>query len=248
MNHWFVSILSSIASVEQLSSTVSEASTNFTSDKRLGQSFYNTETRRAKKHKRSSQVESTTSDGTCCPILLRHRRFGLHWLARWVLLRRGVFIVEQLSSTVSEAGTNFTSDKRLGQSFYNTETRRAKKHKRSSQVESTTSDGTCCPILLRHRRFGLHWLARWVLLRRGVFIVEQLSSTVSEAGANFTSDKRLGQSFYNRVDYVADESEIRRGKQFPYRYFAAHLNRLFAAAGCCQPEACEAQVRRHCSR
>ena len=58
--------------------------------------------------------------------------------------------------------------------------------------------------------------------------VEQLSSTVSKAGTNFTSDKRLGQSFYNRVDYVADriadESEIRRGKQFPYQYFAAYLN------------------------
>ena len=43
--------------------------------------------------------------------------------------------------------------------------------------------------------------------------VEQLSSTVSEAGTNFTSDKRLGQSFYNVVDFVADriadESEIR---------------------------------------
>ena len=50
---------------------------------------------------------------------------------------------------------------------------------------------------------------------RAEFSVEQLSSTVSEAGRNFTSDKRLGQSFYNRVDYVADkiadESEIRRG-------------------------------------
>jgi hypothetical protein len=38
----------------------------------------------------------------------------------------------------------------------------------------------------------------------------------------------LGQSFYNRVDYVADriadESEIRRSKQFPYQYFAAYLN------------------------
>jgi hypothetical protein len=33
------------------------------------------------------------------------------------LLRHDVFSVEQLSSTVSEAGTNFTSDKRLGQSF-----------------------------------------------------------------------------------------------------------------------------------
>ena len=170
----------------------------------------------------------------------------------FVSILKSIASVEQLSSTVSEAGTNFTSDKRLGQSFYNTETRRAKKHKRPSLVESTTSDGTCCPILLRHRRFGLHWLARWVLLRHGVFSVEQLSSTVSEAGTNFTSDKRLGQSFYNRADYVADrivdESEIRRGKQFPYQYFAAYLNRLFAAAGCCQPEACEAQVRRHCSR
>ena len=66
------------------------------------------------------------------------------------------------------------------------------------------------------------------LLRHDVFNVEQLSSTVSEASTNFTSDKRLGQSFYNRVDYVADriadESEIRRGKQFPYQYFAAYLN------------------------
>ena len=66
------------------------------------------------------------------------------------------------------------------------------------------------------------------LLRHDVFSVEQLSSTVSEAGTNFTSDKRLGQSFYNKVDYVADqiadESEIRRGKQFPYQYFAAYLN------------------------
>jgi hypothetical protein len=53
-----------------------------------------------------------------------------------------------------------------------------------------------------------------------------LSSTVSEAGTNFTSDERLRQSFYNRVDYVADriadESEIRRGKQFPYQYFPRH--------------------------
>ena len=58
--------------------------------------------------------------------------------------------------------------------------------------------------------------------------VEQLSPTVSEAGTNFTLDKRLGQSFYNRFDYLADriaeESEIRRGKQFPYQYFAAYLN------------------------
>jgi len=52
-----------------------------------------------------------------------------------------------------------------------------------------------------------------LLLRHDVFSVEQLSSTVSEAGTNFISDKRLGQSFYNRVDYltdrIADESEIR---------------------------------------
>jgi 60 kDa SS-A/Ro ribonucleoprotein len=66
------------------------------------------------------------------------------------------------------------------------------------------------------------------LLRHDVFNVEQLSSTVSEADTNFTSDKRLGQSFDNMVDYVADriadESEIRRSKQFPYQYFAAYLN------------------------
>ena len=66
------------------------------------------------------------------------------------------------------------------------------------------------------------------LLRHDVFSVEQLSSTVSEAGTIPTSDRRMGQSFYNMVDYVADriadESEIRRGKQFPYQYFAAYLN------------------------
>ena len=66
------------------------------------------------------------------------------------------------------------------------------------------------------------------LRRHDVFSVEQLSSTVSEAGTNFSSDKRLGQSFYNMIDYVADriadESEIRRGKLFPYQYFAAYLN------------------------
>jgi len=61
------------------------------------------------------------------------------------------------------------------------------------------------------------------LLRHDVFSVVQLSSTDP-------SDKpeRLGQSFCSMVDYVADriadESEIRRGKQFPYQYFAAYLN------------------------
>ena len=48
-------------------------------------------------------VDSITSDGT--------------------VLRHDVFSVEQLSSTVPEAGTNFTSDKRLGQSFYNIDKR-----------------------------------------------------------------------------------------------------------------------------
>ena len=41
-------------------------------------------------------------------------------------------------------------------------------------------------------------------------------------------DSRHGVSYNNMVDYVAgriaDESEIRRGKQFPYQYFAAYLN------------------------
>ena len=61
------------------------------------------------------------------------------------------------------------------------------------------------------------------LLRHDVFNVDQLSST-DPAG----KQERLGQSFYNMVDYVADriadESEIRSGKQFPYQYFAAYLN------------------------
>ena len=62
------------------------------------------------------------------------------------------------------------------------------------------------------------------LLRHDVFNVDQLSST--DPGE--IPDKRFGQSFYNMVDYVADriadESEIRRSKQFPYQYFAAYLN------------------------
>ncbi|MFN7845073.1 MAG: hypothetical protein ACK5YR_18170 [Pirellula sp.] len=75
------------------------------------------------------------------------------------------------------------------------------------------------------------------LLRHDVFNVEQLSSTVSgeipdkRLGQSFynveqlstiaqpSNEKRLGQSFYNMLDYVAeriaDESEIRRSKQFP---------------------------------
>jgi len=36
-------------------------------------------------------------------------------------------------------------------------------------------------------------------VRHDVFSVEQLSSTASEAGTNFISDKRLGQSFYNMI-------------------------------------------------
>jgi 60 kDa SS-A/Ro ribonucleoprotein len=83
------------------------------------------------------------------------------------------------------------------------------------------------------------------LLRHDVFSVDQLSSTdpadkQERLGQSFDnveqmssiaqpySEKRLGQSFDNMVDYVADriadESEIRRSKQFPYQYFAAYLN------------------------
>jgi hypothetical protein len=55
------------------------------------------------------------------------------------LLRHDVFSVEQLSSTVSEAGTNFTSDKRLGQSFYN--------------------------MIRRDRRFGMHYVSKYCATR-----------------------------------------------------------------------------------
>jgi hypothetical protein len=58
-----------------------------------------------------------------------------------------------------------------------------------SLVDSITHDGT--------------------LLRHDLFSVEQLSSTVPEAGTNFTSDKRLGQSFYNDV-WKADHPEAVR--------------------------------------
>ena len=61
------------------------------------------------------------------------------------------------------------------------------------------------------------------LLRHDVFSVDQLSSTDQPS-----KGERLGQSCDTMVDYVADriadESEIRRGKQFPYQYFAAYLN------------------------
>ena len=70
------------------------------------------------------------------------------------------------------------------------------------------------------------WFGRWLSYPRPGwhgFSVDQLSST-DPAG----KQERLGQSFYNMVDYVADriadESEIRSGKQFPYQYFAAYLN------------------------
>jgi 60 kDa SS-A/Ro ribonucleoprotein len=57
------------------------------------------------------------------------------------------------------------------------------------------------------------------LLRHGVF--DSRSDLRAE-------NSRLGDSCDNMVDYVADriadESEIRRSKQFPYQYFAAYLN------------------------
>jgi 60 kDa SS-A/Ro ribonucleoprotein len=59
------------------------------------------------------------------------------------------------------------------------------------------------------------------LLRHGVFNVDQLSPTDPAE-----KQERLGQSFYTNyvADRIADESEIRRSKQFPYQYFAAYLN------------------------
>jgi 60 kDa SS-A/Ro ribonucleoprotein len=73
------------------------------------------------------------------------------------------------------------------------------------------------------------------LLRHDVFNVEQLSSIVSAnpssrlgQSCGIVNERQLGQLCDNMVDYVADriadESEIRRGKQFPYQYFAAYLN------------------------
>jgi 60 kDa SS-A/Ro ribonucleoprotein len=61
------------------------------------------------------------------------------------------------------------------------------------------------------------------LLRHGVFNVASHSVRVSEGDANFR-----GAKVDNMLDYVAnriaDESEIRRSRQFPYQYFAAYLN------------------------
>jgi|GEM_PF-2284519 len=51
------------------------------------------------------------------------------------------FSVEQLSSTVSEARTNFTSDKRLGQSWFSVE-----------QLSSTISEA--CTNLTSNKRLG----------------------------------------------------------------------------------------------
>lgn len=61
------------------------------------------------------------------------------------------------------------------------------------------------------------------LLRHDVFNGEQLSST-----DHADRQEPSGPSRFNMVDYVADriadESGIRRSKQFPYQYFAAYLN------------------------
>ena len=61
------------------------------------------------------------------------------------------------------------------------------------------------------------------LLRHDVFNVAFHSVKVAEGEHNFR-----GAKDDNMVDYVAeriaDESEIRRSKQFPYQYFAAYLN------------------------
>ena len=61
------------------------------------------------------------------------------------------------------------------------------------------------------------------LLRHDVFNVAYHSVKDADSERNFR-----GAKDDNLVDYVADriadESEIRRGKQFPYQYFAAYLN------------------------
>ena len=61
------------------------------------------------------------------------------------------------------------------------------------------------------------------LMRHDVFNVAFHSVKVADSERNFR-----GAKDDNMVDYVADriadESEIRRGKQFPYQYFAAYLN------------------------
>lgn len=79
-------------------------------------------------------------------------------------------------------------------------------------------------------------MAPLVTLRRSFFcapwrperVFNRTHTSHERTTDQFGSDERLGQSFYNMVDYVADriadESEIRRSKQFPYQYFAAYLN------------------------
>ncbi len=60
------------------------------------------------------------------------------------------------------------------------------------------------------------------LLRHDVFESRSIVSIEAK------QELRLGQSCDTMVDYVADriadDSEIRRSKQFPYQYFAAYLN------------------------
>jgi 60 kDa SS-A/Ro ribonucleoprotein len=61
------------------------------------------------------------------------------------------------------------------------------------------------------------------LLRHDVFNVAFHSVKVAEGEHNFRGAKADTMVDYV-ADRIADESEIRRGKQFPYQYFAAYLN------------------------
>ena len=56
--------------------------------------------------------------------------------------------------------------------------------------------------------------------------MENNTSNGTQAGS--VNHTQAGSLCHNMIDYVADriadESEIRHGKQFPYQYFAAYLN------------------------
>jgi 60 kDa SS-A/Ro ribonucleoprotein len=84
------------------------------------------------------------------------------------------------------------------------------------------------PVEAQSLRMNLNTLLRYDVFNCGIGIlpVENNTSNVKLAGSVYHT--QAGSLCHTMVDYVADriadESEIRRGKQFPYQYFAAYLN------------------------
>ncbi len=77
-------------------------------------------------------------------------------------------------------------------------------------------------------RMNLNTLLRHDVFESGTGILPVEKSTSNGIQAGSANHTQAGSLCHTMVDYVADriadESEIRRSKQFPYQYFAAYLN------------------------